>query len=240
MLLCRFEQLAGVAARDRGDFAHALHHLNDAVRLAEELNNPELLAATLFRRAKSLDAHRQLPLALADISAALPYAQRSRDQLRGYVYQLAGELVSHLPPSPENAKRYRFLMEEPGRILRKGAIEDDKSFTKLSLTGYQQDRARGFLRFGDYDAALEALAEKAQTPEMTRWAAETTILRAQLFAATGEVEWACSELEEALPLVAATRSSGKKRKARTLYRELATHHPTSASVRHLGALLAEL
>jgi tetratricopeptide (TPR) repeat protein len=242
MLLCRFEQLAGVAARDRGDIAHAIHHLNDAVRLAEELNNPELLAASLFRRAKTHEAHRQLPLALADINAALPYAQRSRDQLRGYVFQLAGELVSHLPPSPENAKRYRFLMEEPGRILRKGAIEDDKSFTKLSLTGYQQDRARGFLRFGDYDAALEALAvaEKAQTPEMTRWAAETAILRAHVFAATGEVEWACSELEEALPLVTATRSSGKKRKARQLYRELATRNPTSTSVRHLGALLAEL
>ena len=198
------------------NIAHALHHLNDAVRLAEELNNAELLAASLFRRAKTHEAHRQLTAALADINAALPYAQRSRDQLRGYVFQMAGELISRLPPSQENAKRYRFLMEEPRRILRKGAIEDDKSFTKLSLTGYQQDRARGFLRFGDYDAALEALAvaEKAQTPEMTRWAAETAILRAQVFAATGEVEWACSELEEALPLVTATRSSGKKRKAR--------------------------
>jgi hypothetical protein len=146
MLLCRFEQLAGVAARDRGDIAHALHHLNDAVRLAEELNNPELLAASLFRRAKTYEAHRQLPAALADINAALPYAQRSRDQLRCYVYQLAGELVSPLPPSQENAKCYRFLMDEPRRILHRGAIEDDKSFTKLSLTGYQQDRARGFLR----------------------------------------------------------------------------------------------
>jgi hypothetical protein len=47
-------------------------------------------------------------------------------------------------------------------------------------------------------------------------------------------------LEEALPLVTATRSSGKKRKARQLYRELATRNPTSTSVRHLGALLAEL
>ena len=241
MLLCRFQQLAAVAARDQSDFVRALHHHDESVRLAQELNNAELLAASLFRRAKTRTHQRRLDDALADVNAAIPYAQRSRDQLRGYVYQMAAEVISQLPPSAEQAKRYRFLMDETGKILRKGVLEDDGSFARLTMTGYQQDRARGFLRLGDHEAALDAIAvaEKTQDLEMTRWQAETSILRAHTLADTGEVEWACSELEEAIPLVRATRSGGKKRKVTAIYKRLAGQYPAHAGIRHIGALLAE-
>ncbi len=53
-MLCRFSQLSGVVARDRMDISLALHDGKKAIDLAFQLENPELIAAALFRRAKTL------------------------------------------------------------------------------------------------------------------------------------------------------------------------------------------
>src|SRR5260221_5314535 len=59
-LLCRFEQLAAVAARDRTDLVAAMHHHDASVSVAQELGNAELLAASLFRQAKTKAQQRQV------------------------------------------------------------------------------------------------------------------------------------------------------------------------------------
>jgi hypothetical protein len=230
-LLCRFEQLAAVAARDRADHAAALRHHDASVAVAQELGNAELLAASLFRRAKTKAQQRQVAVAVEDVKVALPYARRSRDQLRGYISQMAADLISQLPTTPERTATYHRFMDETGRILRKRPLEDDGSFARLTMAGYQQDRARGFLRLGDHEAAIEAigLAEKVQSPDMTRW---------QALAQSGEVEWACNEIEEALRLVRATQSSAKRRKLRAVLGAMAERYPGDPHVRHTAALLA--
>jgi hypothetical protein len=240
-LLCRFEQLAAVAARDRTDYPLATQHHDQAITLAEELNNAELLAASLLRRARTLTHQQQVNAAVADLNRALPYARRSRSQLRGYAFQMAAEVLSRLPPTSERALHYQRLMDETGRILRKGPLEDDGSFTRLTLAGYHQDRARGFIRLGDAEAAVEAigLAEKAHQPDMTRWQAELTVLRAQAFASAGEIDWACSELEEALRFVAVTHSATKHQKLVHVHHTLAQQHPTHPAVRRVGLLIQE-
>jgi len=239
-LLCRFEQLAAVAARDRTDHTAAMHHHDASVAVAQELGNAELLAASLFRRAKTKAQQRHLSAAIEDMKVALPYARRSRDQLRGYIFQMTADLVSQLPATPERTATYHRFMDETGRILRKGRLEDDGSFARLTMAGYQQDRARGFLRLGDHEAAIEAigLAEKVQPPDMTRWQAELSILRAQALSQSGEVEWACNEIEEALRLVRATQSSTKRSKLRAVLGTMAERYPGDPHVRHAAALLA--
>src|SRR5579859_7115186 len=52
-LLCRFYQLSSVAARDRMNLPQALKDGTKAVDLAYQLENPELISAALFRRART-------------------------------------------------------------------------------------------------------------------------------------------------------------------------------------------
>jgi len=92
--LCRFYQLSGVAARDRMDLPRAIRDGNIAVKVAFQLENPELVSASLFRRAKTNLKQQKYETAIKDMEAALPYADKCRDPLRGYVYQATAEAYS--------------------------------------------------------------------------------------------------------------------------------------------------
>jgi tetratricopeptide (TPR) repeat protein len=240
-LLCRFKQLAAVAARDRTDFGTAMLYHNTSVRLASELQNAELSAASLVRRAKTLVRTNKIDSAIADVSTAARYATSSRDNLRGYVFQATAEIISQLPPSLDTLMQYQRYMDAAGRIVHKGALEDDGSYMLLTPAGYHQDQARGFLRLGKYERAIREIeiGEKAHKPDMTRWQAEFSILKTQAYARLGEIEWACKQLEEALRLVRVTGSKGKRRKLQLIYASIAKEHPNQASLRHLDALLRD-
>jgi len=48
-LLCRFDQLAAITARDQFDYPKALYYHEESVNLAWEIKNAELIAASLVR-----------------------------------------------------------------------------------------------------------------------------------------------------------------------------------------------
>ena len=93
-LLCKFYQLSSVAARDRMDTQRALKDGKKAVDLAFHLENPELIAASLFRRARTYIQQQKYDAAIHDLKSAQPYADKSRDPLKGYVYQTTAETYS--------------------------------------------------------------------------------------------------------------------------------------------------
>src|SRR5258706_14785676 len=95
-VLCRFYQLSSLAARDRYDLNRALNDEKKAIEIAFGLGNAELIASSLLRRTRIYLRKGEFGLAIQDAEAALPYADRSRDPLRGKVYQITGEAYARV------------------------------------------------------------------------------------------------------------------------------------------------
>jgi hypothetical protein len=239
-LLCRFDQLLAVTKRDETDYILAMHFHNQSITIAKELNNVELLAAGLFRRARTCLRLQQVERAMDDMTQAVQHARSARPNLRGYVFQMAGEVVTRLPKSRETVQQFSRLMDASGHMLRTGPIEDDGSGAHLTAAGYHQDRARGFLRLGETAEALDAiaLADQHQPPDMTRWQVELRTLRAQAYTQSGDAAWACQQLEEALQMLSSTQSAIQRQNIRDVYRTVATRYPTEVKVRQLAPLIA--
>jgi tetratricopeptide (TPR) repeat protein len=239
-LLCRFDQLVAVSAKDRSDYATAMFFHNESVELARELNNPEMLASSLIRRAKTemyLDKHAQ---AANDVNEAVKAAHRSRDNLRGYIYQFTGQFITMYPNSRDATAKFQQFMAEASKLLAKGRIEDDRSFVRFNLAGYQQDSARGYLRLGQADAALDAIeaAEQLQDATTARWHTEMLIIRGEAYLQNKELEFASHQLQEAIKLIkTVTHSGSQRKKAEGLLRQIVRQYPRHPETFHLRALL---
>lgn len=140
-LLCRYDQLATWIARDQRDYSMAFAHANRAVKLAQGVRNPELLAAALFRRGRTSLEQGNVAAAVIDLDAAILHSQRARPQLRGLVLLAAGHAHAHIATSAADVARAIDLLDQAGRIARRGGLEDDESYVKLNTGRYHLDRA---------------------------------------------------------------------------------------------------
>jgi hypothetical protein len=102
-----------------------MHFHNRSVRIAKELNHSELLAASLFRRARTLLRQGRMEQAAPNIALAVKQARGAPDNLRRSVHQMATEVITRLPRSQESTVRYHHVVGTAGRIIRQGTIEDD-------------------------------------------------------------------------------------------------------------------
>ncbi len=241
-LLCRFYQLSGVAARDRMDAQRAIKDGKKAVDLAFHLGNPELIAASLFRRARTFIQQQKYEAAVRDLEAALPYADRSRDPLKGYVYQTTAETYALVAGTDRQLQKKSLnIFDQVGRIIRKGDLEDDGSFVKLNIAGLYMDRARALTQFNQPDEARDALniARENLGPELTRWQARLLIGDAQTYLAEGDAESACTVALDALKIVRATQSHSNEQRIVKLYRKLQEQFPHQPMVSRLKLQLQQ-
>lgn len=240
-MLCRFYQLSGVAARDRMDLPRALRDGKKAVDLAFQLENPELISASLFRRARTYLKQEKYNAAVQDLEAALPYADRSRDPLKGYVYQATAETYSIVAGKDTQVQRKSLTMfDQVGRIVRKGDLEDDGSFVKLNIAGLYMDRANALTLYRKPNEAHDALdiVRKNLGPELTRWQARLLIADAQAYLAEDDPESCCEMAFEALKVVRATQSLSNEARVYGLYQQLQGSYPRHPLVNRLGIQLA--
>lgn len=238
-LYCRFLQLGCVIARDRGDHQEALRESNAAVKLAFELTNAELTAASLCRRAKIYTDQHRYDLAIRDAEAALPHASRSRDPLRCYISVFLAEVYSLLNSTDKQFQRKSLsLLDDVGRTVRAhGTLDGDGSFAKVDLPGLYMIRGDIFRRQGKIEVAQDALliVRDNLSPAFTRWRGNLLISEAQLSLADHDIVGACELALDALDIIEATRSSSNRAKIEQLYTGLAgKNHPR---VRDLGERL---
>ncbi len=241
-MLCRFYQLSGVAARDRMDLPRALRDGKKAVDLAFQLENPELIAASLFRRAKTYLKQEKHDAAIQDLETALPYADRSRDALKGYVYQATAEAYSVVASEDlQTQKKSLNMLDQVGRIVRKGNQEDDGSFVKLNIAGLYMDRASALTIYHKPDEAHNALniVRSNLGPELTRWQARLLIADAQTYLAEDDPESCCEIAFEALKVVRATQSLSNEARVQSLHQQLQRSYPRHPLVNRLGMQLTQ-
>ncbi|GCE47917.1 hypothetical protein KTH_27860 [Thermosporothrix hazakensis] len=94
-LLCQFYQVAAASARDRGSYRDAVAAANQAVKLAEQLNNPSLLASSLYHRFRVFIQWDKYPKATNDVEHAHSFIQRLPDTLKCSLYSAAGEAYTY-------------------------------------------------------------------------------------------------------------------------------------------------
>ncbi|MGH2496767.1 MAG: hypothetical protein ACRDIV_18855 [Ktedonobacteraceae bacterium] len=242
-LLCRFYQLSSLAARDHYDLNRALADEKQAVDIAFELGNTELIASSLLRRTRIYLQKGDYQLAIQDAEAAIPYANRSRDPLKGKVHQITGEVYGRIAgSSQELQKKSLGYFDQVGRIVRKGNLEADGSFARLDLTSLYIERAealRYFKRFNDAHDAL-AIAHDNISPQLTRWQINIMLEEAETYYAQGNHDDSATVALDTLKLVNTLRLDGKKERIRRLYRNLNTWNANYPLVRLLGQELGML
>jgi len=224
------------------DTQRALRDGKKAVDLAFHLENPELIAASFFRRARTHMQQQLYDAAISDLEAALPYADRSRDPLKWYVYPTTAETYSIIAGKDKQMQKKSLnMLDQVGRIIRKGNLEDDSSFVKLNVAGLYMDRARALTRFHEPEEARDALgiARDNLGPELTRWQARLLLADAQTYLAEGDPDSCCEVALEALKVVRATQSYSNQKRVENLCRQLQERYPDHPRVNRLSLQLRQ-
>jgi DNA-binding SARP family transcriptional activator len=240
-LLCRFYQLSGVIARDRLDITRALADGKKSIELAFTLDDAELITASLFRRAKTYLKQQCPEKALQDLEAALIYARRARDPLKGYVHQAAAEAYTSIagPADRQLEQESLTLLDNVESLLHNGHLEDDGSFVKVNISGVSMDRARVLTHFRKAPQARQALVTARQHlgPELIRWQCRLLLADAEVHFAEDDVQSCCEALSEALKIARATHSLSNEARIDTWYQQLNILYAHQAPVRQLGEQL---
>lgn len=218
-LRCRFYQLCSLVARDRLALDQSLAYEHQAVEIALRLKNAELIAASLLRRARIYIKQRAYEPALTDAHAALPYANLSRDPLKGKCYQMAGEAAGYCA-GPSRTKQQQSLayFDVAAKIARKGDLTPDGSFVKTDITSISIEKAEALISFGRFEEAQNALAiaRKQLSPEQTRWKVNLVLAEAEMYLAQREISSCGYSLLDALEIARAVHLQGKELRIRAL------------------------
>jgi transcriptional regulator with XRE-family HTH domain len=238
---CRFYQLFSLLHRDQANGEQGIEDTTQALLIAERLQNAGLIASSLLRRARIYISSGKFDLAYADSQKALPYADLSRDPLKGKCYQMAGEAQAYV------AGKNKALQEKSlsyfhvaGKLARKGKLTPDGSFVKLDITSVYIEQAKALRLFGRYDEAHNALAvaRKNLQPGVLRWEINLFLQEATIYFEQKEYSVCCSLLGEALKIVQAVDSLPTKRnEIIALYQRCRAVAPQLPEVQKLGKML---
>lgn len=240
---CRFYQLYSLVLRDRMDTDQAIEYENKAVAISLRLKNAELISSSLLRRARILIRQKHYDLALKDALNALPYADLSRDPLKGKCYQMAGEAQGYITGNdPELQNRSLNFFNKAAQIARKGDLEPDGSFVKTDITSIFIEKAEALTIIGRYDDAHNALAiaRKNLSPELTRWQVNLLLAEAGTYLAEKDVNSCCIILLEALTVARAIHLSSKEQRVSVMYQQCKSLEPGNAALKKLEKALERL
>lgn len=241
-ILCRYHQLATWIARDQRDYPTAFIHANRALKLAQATENSELIAAALFRRGRTKLEQGDIPGAIGDLDAALPHAQHARPQLKGLVLLAAGHAHAHAAQSSTEINQVMTFLDQAGRIVRRGTLEEDESYVKLNTGRYHLDRAGALIAMHRSEDALDELilADHGIGPDQTRRHTYINVLRAQAYAQTGEMPIAVATAEETLKVSKALKSAINVARIADIFGILRRgKYGDTPQIARLGAALAE-
>jgi len=237
---CRFYQLYSLILRDRMETDQAIEYENRAVAISLRLKNAELIASSLLRRARILIRQKKYDPALKDALNALPYADLSRDPLKGKCYQMAGEAQGYVAGSdPELQNRSMNFFNKAAQIARKGNLEPDGSFVKTDITSIFIEKAEALTLFGQYDEAHNALAiaRKNLSPELTRWQVNLLLAEAGTYLVEKDVNSCCITLLEALTVARAIQLSSKEQRVSVMFQQCRTLEPGNFALKKLEKAL---
>ncbi|MBE3560733.1 MAG: hypothetical protein IMW89_16160 [Ktedonobacteraceae bacterium] len=250
-LLCQYLNLSTQIIQHRetepGRKREALRVNAQALKLATELQDSEILALLLHARASIHDEQGHPVQARVAAQAALDYTDRLGVPLSGNIYLLSANILVPFAANDETLeKQARGWQEKALNMVYKGKIEPDNSFLKLNLAGAHHERAKLFLqlhRMHPYRGWLKEarhaliLAWDAFTPEISEWELYFHLTEAQIFKEEHDIQGSAEKGLQALQAARAMQSKKREGQIQALYHELIHQDAGNPYVHHLGGEL---
>jgi tetratricopeptide (TPR) repeat protein len=161
-LLCYYQQLLARIACDRGEFCTAMKHMNNAYKLAKQLEDKELQAIVLYRRAYASFENWAFAAAIPDFDAALSLQPALSTQLNGAVLLGVGHGHAHIAQSSEEMTQALHWIEQAEHMVGVGDVEEEGHFLKFDAVSYHLDYAEALMgspckQFRQADSCLQHL-----------------------------------------------------------------------------------
>lgn len=210
--LCRFQQLAGVVAREQGDVIRATLPADEAVLLAHHLKNADLLTTASVRKARLLVELNEVHAAVLTLEQAASSAKKAQGPARGYFMMYLAELYSRSPHSHQQYKAFKLLDDVEGTLRAKGELAGDGSFMRVDTNGFHMLRAGVFRRYGEY-AEAETSLNQIDSNLGTRWQGNLFVAKAELADAKHDYDAVKGYAKGAAVIAEQTGSATMKKKA---------------------------
>jgi hypothetical protein len=240
-MLCRFYQLSSLVAKDQLDFTRSVEDEHKAVEISFRLKNAELIASSLLRRARIYIRQQDYVLAFQDAMQMLPYADLSRDPLKGKCYQMAGEATGYVAVNDSILqKKSMDYFNRALKIAQKGDMAPDGSFVRTDITSILIEKADALILFGQIDDAHNALAIARDhlSPEQNRWKVNLLLSEARAYLSESDVTNCCGTLIEALTLIRAINLSAKEDRVFSLLEQCQQLEPQNPKVKQLETMFS--
>jgi transcriptional regulator with XRE-family HTH domain len=250
-LLCRFSQLSTRIAQHTMNEQRAFSLARQAIAIAIELDDAELIASAFYRRGRVYMEHsntapdagqkqRHFARTKADIDAALGYVERIRTPLAGNIYLIAAEIYALVAGTDASLRTQCEAWQDKVAALVYGeSIEDDGTFLKLDPTALHHEKAKTLLHFGRVQDAHRELNTAWNTlpSNLFTWQMNMHLTEASLFLAERNVEGSATSDIKAYTLAKIIQSHKGKVEVKQQFGELQKVDTASASVRDLSMLI---
>jgi len=231
-------QLQGNITRDMMQYPVAHHAYQQALRVARELDDPELLATALLREG-FVFFHEDKPAETIEyLQAALQLINgrgfpRLRAQILGALSE--AQAKAHLP-----SECWRTIDLLEYALQQQNHLRERTHFLFRAIPIIEQKAINAAL-LGDYDRALALIDKRLAVydPTLIRGRAKLMIQKAEIYYQLGEIDECVTFAREAFSLARAVGSEKRIGQVRNLHATLATSKwGNERGVASLGALLA--
>lgn len=239
-VLCMSYQLQGDIFGDKTHYREADKAYSQALRIAQEMNDPELMAAALLRKGIILIGQEKLPVAIQTLNGALETIKgRGLPILKGNLLQVIADTYARLK-QPDACKYTTGLAEGVLQQQKQGEQHErtHRIFNAASLTAHKGINA---LLLGDYERAV-ALIDKSlgdYDPILIPRRARLLVKKAEAYYGMKEVDACTNVAEEAWKLAYQVGATRAILRIHGIHAKLASSRwSNDTRVRRLGALLA--
>jgi transcriptional regulator with XRE-family HTH domain len=250
-LLCRFSQLSTRIAQHSMNEQRALSMAKQAIEIAIELDDAELIASAFYQRhivhleysKTATDAgqkQRHLAFARVDVDAALAHAENVRTPLKGNIYLTAAETYAFLASNDGFLRtQCETWQDKVATLVYTSTIEEDGTFLKLDTTALHHEKSKTLLQFGRLQEARRELdtAWKTLPPNLLTWQMNMYLTEASLSITERDVEKSSKSGTQAYTIAKAIHSRKGKAEVKHLVTELQSLDSTNSYARDLDMII---
>jgi tetratricopeptide (TPR) repeat protein len=235
--------LSGRIARDQINYQRAIARHKYALTLALDASSSDHVAAATMRLAETLWEAGLIFEAVSYCRAGIEHARGANARVRGELLGFAAEIYSFVGDFHESER----LANEAATLAVGAVLLPTAGGINFSETAAAEYLANEALRRGEAKTALahitrarRLLTMEFPTSHNVRWEAHLLLDQARAHSATGELESASDDLQQAIRLAQQIASHIAMRKAQDLWQELALQQKKPIAIMQLGDELLEL
>ena len=245
-LLCRYYQLSTrIKQQCIKDEKIASKHAKNAIDIAVDLQDAELIASSFVHSACTNDQQGRHVEAQKDIASAMMYIDKVKNgPLKGNIYLESANINAPFALSDKTLQgQCKAWQDKAANMLYKGLSDFDESFFRFNLSAVHHEKAKTLLSWqktgGDRKAIYEKLtiAIEALPPELAVWKGYYYMTEANLHLVDHDLEGSAQSAKVALKIARSMHSRMVEDEVRNLYEQLDERSSANPYVRNLGVEL---